>query len=253
MAANFNMAPAGAVRGNFRGPPAAFRYQAGRTMEALLPENLEAILFDFEGTLVDFQWRLSEAVEDVLEKLREIGLDTTRIGSRKYSTLFMEAMRAAPEIGLRPEYVRELIGAIYDGYDEDALTRWTLRPGVKDFLHALKKRRIGTAVVSNIGGRALARALAQFGLEALFEVSISRNEVLNPKPSPEGINLALRKMGVAGERSIFVGDSLDDVQAARNAGLKAMIITNGENLKEEILAARPHKIFESYEELCPAM
>ena len=235
-------------------PLAVFlRYQAARTMEALFTENLDAMLFDFEGTLVDFQWKLSEAVEEVLEKLLALGFARTRISSRKYSTLFIEAMQAAPEIGIRPEYVRELIGAVYDSYDDDALTRWTLRPGAKEFLQALKMKGIGTALVSNVGGKALAKALAGFGLEALFEIAVSRNDVLNPKPNPEGLNLALRKMGVARERSIFVGDSLDDISAARNAGLKVMIITNGENPREEVLAARPHRIFDNYEELCLTM
>lgn len=215
----------------------------------LLTENLEAMIFDFEGTLVDFQWKLSEAVRDVLEKLWEVGFPRDRIRSRKYSTLLIEAVQAAPEIGLQPEYVRARIESIYDRYDEDALTRWDLRPGVKDFLHSLKKGRIQTALVSNVGGKALTKALAKLGLDALFDIALSRNDVPNVKPSPDGINLALKKLGAGKERTIFVGDSLDDINAARNAGVKVMIITNGENLPQEILAARPDIIFETYEEL----
>jgi phosphoglycolate phosphatase len=222
-------------------------------MEAHFTENLEAVLFDFEGTLVDFQWKLSEAIEEALEKLCEMGFAKTRILSRKYSTLLTEAMQAAPEIGIQPEDVRNAIGDIYDSYDEDALTRWNLRPGVKDFLHALKMRGIQTALVSNIGGKTLTKALSELGLEALFDITLSRNDVPNLKPCPDGINMALRRMGVSKERSIFLGDSLDDVNAARNADIKVMIITNGENLREDILAARPHRVFETYEELCRTM
>jgi phosphoglycolate phosphatase len=222
-------------------------------MEAHFTENLEAVLFDFEGTLVDFQWKLSEAIEEALEKLCEMGFAKTQIRSRKYSTLLIEAMQVAPEIGIQPEDVRDAISDIYDNYDEDALTRWNLRHGVKDFLHALKMRGIQTALVSNIGGKTLAKALSELGLEALFDITLSRNDVPNLKPRPDGINLALHRMGVSKERSIFLGDSLDDVNAARNADIKVMIITNGENLREEILAARPHRVFETYEELCRTM
>ena len=222
-------------------------------MEAYFTENLEAAIFDFEGTLVDFQWKLSEAIEEALEKLYEMGFSRTQIRSRKYSTLLTEAMQVAPEIGIQPEDVGEAIGDIYDSYDEDALTRWNLRPGVKDFLHALKIRGIQTALVSNIGGKTLAKALSEFGLEALFDITLSRNDVPNLKPRPDGINLALHRMRVSKERSVFLGDSLDDVNAARNADIKVMIITNGENLREEILAARPHRVFETYEELCRTM
>jgi len=222
-------------------------------MEAHFTENLEAVIFDFEGTVVDFQWKLSEALEEALEKLWDMSFAKTQIRSRKYSTLLTEAMQVAPEIGIQPEDVRDAIGDIYDSYDEDALTRWNLRPGVKDFLHALKMRGIQTALVSNIGGKTLAKALSELGLEALFDITLSRNDVPNLKPRPDGINLALHRMGVSKERSIFLGDSLDDVNAARNADIKVMIITNGENLREDILAARPHRVFETYEELCRTM
>lgn len=218
-------------------------------MARYIDQNLEAIIFDFEGTLVDFQWKLSEAVAQALQRLWQMGFTTSQIRSRKYSVLLSEALKAAPEAGLEPEYVRSEIGAIYDVYDEDALTRWQLRPAVKDFLGALRARSIHTGLVSNVGGNVLARALNRLGLSGLFETCVSRNDVPAPKPDPHGINLAVGRMNIEKDRCIFVGDSLDDVNAARNAQLKVIIITNGENLAKEIQAAQPDGIFESYQEL----
>jgi len=76
------------------------------------------VIFDFEGTLVDFQRKLSEAIHDALEKLWEMGFTKTQIRSRKYSTLLIEAMRASPEIGLQPEYAREAISHYRRGEPE---------------------------------------------------------------------------------------------------------------------------------------
>ena len=121
--------------------------------------NVEAMLFDFEGTLVDFQWRLSEAIEETLKMLSEMGLPKESIQSRKYSTLMPEAMEMAAEIGLPPGRVRERIGLVYDLYDGDALTRWSLRPRVKDFLNALRAKGISAALVSNVGVRLSPRLL----------------------------------------------------------------------------------------------
>ncbi len=235
-------------------PPGTFPpHQEGRSMEALFTHDLEAVIFDFEGTLVDFQWKLSEAVEEVLEKLRQMGFTATHLSNRKYSTLQIQAMQAAPQIGIRPQDVRDAIGAVYDVYDEDALTRWNLRPGAPDFLRALRTMGIRTALVSNVGGRALGKAITRLGLESLLDMALSRNDVPNLKPSPDGINLALHKMGANRRHSIFVGDSLDDINAARNAGLKVMIITNGENLREDIIQAKPDAIFDNYQELIGAL
>ncbi|MGC8491992.1 MAG: HAD family hydrolase [Syntrophobacteraceae bacterium] len=217
------------------------------------PQDLEAVLFDFEGTLVDFQWKIPEAVAEVLEMLLSMGFARAQLRSRKYSTLVQEAMEAAPRLGLRPEAVREAIGAIYDRYDEDALTRWKMRPGALDFLFALRSRGVRTALVSNVGAGGLAKALARLGLRPLLDIFLSRNDVPNLKPSPDGINLALEKLGARRQASLFIGDSLDDIHAARGAGLRALIITNGENPREEILQAQPHATFERYAELLAAI
>lgn len=211
--------------------------------------DVEAILFDFEGTLVDFQWKLAEAVAEALAMLDDLGFPEGRIRSRKYSTLMPEAMGIAAEIGLQPEEVRKRIGFVYDRFDEDALTRWTLRPDVKDFLHQVNLQGVRRALVSNIGNKILSPALSKLGLEGHFEVTVNRNGVNHPKPNPEGINFALGTLGVDKEKAVFVGDSLDDVNAARNAGLPVIIIAEGENLKDEILAAKPERIIQGYAEL----
>jgi phosphoglycolate phosphatase len=214
-----------------------------------LLRDVEAILFDFEGTLVDFQWKISDAVEEALQVLEDMGFAKDRIRSRKYSTLLPEALKLAPELGLKADHVREQIFMVYDRYDEDALTRWTLRPLAKDFIRTITEKGIRTGLVSNIGIKTLLRALAKLGLERCFEVVLSRNDVMNLKPSPDGIRLALERMGAKRENTIFVGDSLDDIHGAKNAGLRVLIISEGENHRDEILAAKPDYVIRSYDEL----
>lgn len=211
--------------------------------------EVDAVLFDFEGTLVDFQWNLAGAVAETLQMLHDMGIPKDSIKSRKYSTLMPEAMQMAAEIGLQPDEVRQQIGLVYDMFDEDALTRWALRPNIKDFLTELESQGTHRALVSNIGNKILSRALSKLDLEGIFQVTVNRNGVTHPKPNPEGIHYALEKLGVEKDRSVFVGDSLDDVNAARNAGMRVIIIAEGENLKDEILAARPERIIYDYAEL----
>jgi len=55
-------------------------------------KELEAILFDFEGTLVDLQWNLHGAVKETLEMLRTLRFPIQRLQGMKYSTLMLEAM-----------------------------------------------------------------------------------------------------------------------------------------------------------------
>ena len=222
-------------------------------MEKDFFKKVEAVLFDFEGTLVDFQWNLAGAVQETIEMLKTSGFPIDRIRSRKYSTLMKEAMETASEMGRSPDEVREKIGAIYDRYDEDALTRWALRQKAKNFLSALKAKGIKTALVSNVGKKGLVKALQKLELHPFFDVIVTRNDVKAPKPHSEGIHLALNQLQVKKENTLFIGDSLDDVHAAKNAGLRVIIILGGENPKPDLLSANPDLLIQTYDELLASL
>jgi phosphoglycolate phosphatase len=212
-------------------------------------KGVEATLFDFEGTLVDFQWDLNGAVQETLKMLRKSGFPKDRLQGKKYSILMREAMEMAPEIGRSPDEVMERIGAIYDRYDEDALTRWTLRPKARDFIDDLKTNGIKTGLVSNVGKLALEKAFHKLNFDQLFDVSITRNDVRTLKPSGEGINLALTRLRVAKNKALYVGDSLDDIHAAKEAGLKVIIILGGENSKSDLLSGGPDFLIQDFGKL----
>lgn len=218
-------------------------------MDEISFKNVEAVLFDLEGTLVDLQWNLQEAVKETLEMLRTLGYPIQRLQGMKYSTLMLEAVRMAQDIGQSPDRVREMIGAIYDRYDEDALRRWTLQEGSKDLLSALKTKGTKIGLVSNVGRKALEKALPKLDLRPFFDVVVSRNDVQSMKPSGEGLRLALSRLGVIQDKALYVGDSSDDVQAARAAGVKVIIITGKESSKTEPLSAEPDQLITHFNEL----
>jgi phosphoglycolate phosphatase len=212
-------------------------------------KDIEAIFFDFEGTLVDLQWDLRGAVKETLEMLRTLRFPIQRLQGMKYSTLMLEALRMAQEIGQSTDRVREKIGAIYDRFDEDALMRWSLRDGSKDFLSALKTKGIKIWLVSNVGRKVLQKALLKLDLYPFFNVVITRNDVQFMKPSGEGLSLALSRLQVTKDKALYVGDSLDDIQAAKEAGLKVIIIMGKGNSKAEILSAGPDQLIHHFNEL----
>jgi len=218
-------------------------------MDKILLKDVEAILFDFEGTLVDLQWNLQGAVEETLEMLRTLGFPIRRLQGMKYSTLMLEAVRMAQEVGQSTGTVRERIGAIYDRFDDDAFMRWSLRSGSKEVLSALKTKRIKTGLVSNVGRKALEKAILKMGLHPFFDVVVSRNDVQFMKPSGDGLSLALSRLQVTKGKALYVGDSLDDIQAAKAAGVKVIIIMDSENSKAELLSAGPDQLITHFKEL----
>jgi phosphoglycolate phosphatase len=211
--------------------------------------GVEAVLFDFEGTLVDTQWNLKEAVQETLKRLNALGLPVERLQGKKYSLLKNEAIAIAPEIGRSPDQVRKEIDTIYDRFDEDALSRWSLRPQAKDFLYFLKTSDIQTGLVSNVGAKALEEAILKLGLSSFLNIMVSRNDVQHLKPDGEGIRLALNRLGVPGGKALFVGDSMDDIQAAKEVGLKVVMMMGGANPISDLLSGGPDFLLQDYGEL----
>ncbi len=218
-------------------------------MSELSFKGVEAVLFDFEGTLVDHQWNRNEAVQETLNRLNFLGFPVNRLQGMKYSLLKNEAMAIAQEIGKSPDEVKEVIDAVYERFDEDALLRWTLRPKAKEFLSLLKTSEVQTGLVTNLGSRTLKEGMKKLGLHSLFDVLVSRNDVHHLKPNGEGIRLALDRLGVLKEKALYIGDSLDDIQASREVGVRVIIILGGESSTSEILSRRPDFLIRDYGEL----
>jgi len=207
-----------------------------------------AILFDFEGTLVNFQWNLQAAVNEAREELSGLGFGSDVLAQTNYALIYNNALLAAPHVGLDPQEVASRIAAIYDRYDADALARWSLLPGVQDLLIDLKQR-VALGLVTNVGRKAIEKALPKLELTALFDVVITRNEVFLLKPSGEGVSLALRCLGAQNRSTLFVGDSVADILAAREAAVPVAIILGGESDPAAIAAAGPTYLWRSLEEV----
>ncbi len=216
-------------------------------------DDAEAVLFDFEGTLVDLQWNLQKAVKETLEMLKSLRFPIQQLQGMKYSTLMLEAQKMAPEIGESSDWVRERIGVIFDRFDEDAFLRWRLRGGSREFLSALKKEGKKIGLVTNVGRKALEKAMTKLGLRPFFDVVVSRNDVQRMKPNREGLLLALRQLRVIHEKAVYVGDSLDDIEAAKAAGIKVILITDNGSSKKDLLSSGPDRWIHHLNELLPLL
>ena len=188
-----------------------------------MSRRIETVIFDFEGTLVDFQWRLAEAEAELRQACAAQGFGT----AGNYAELWNAAADVAASPG-RVEELRRALGPVYDRWDADALARWSSRPGAAALLQRLNESGVRTAMVSNIGRAALKAALGRFGLDRWLAPVVSRDDVTFMKPRAEGTLRVLAELKAAPAEALFVGDSRADVLAARAAGLRVAIIRGGE-------------------------
>jgi phosphoglycolate phosphatase-like HAD superfamily hydrolase len=106
-----------------------------------------------------------------------------------------------------------------------------------------------TGLISNVGKKAMEKAFKKMQLQRFFDAVVTRNDVNALKPSGEGIRLALTRLQVMKDRALFIGDSLDDIQATKEAGLKVIIILGGENANTDLRPANPDFLIQSFDEI----
>jgi phosphoglycolate phosphatase len=202
------------------------------------------IFFDFEGTVVDFQWQLKPAVEECLAELEKAGFNRDWYGTNpSYAYLYNHTLSLARQGrgSGDPSSAIAVIDEVYDKYDADALTRWNLYPDTLMVIEKLREQGFLMGIISNIGSVSLSAAMDKLGLAGKVEVVISRSDVTELKPHPEGLIKAAEQLKVDPAQSIFIGDSRNDVGAARGAGMLAGFIRGGED-SPDAMARHPADI-----------
>jgi len=216
---------------------------------------MNCVIFDFEGTLVDFQWQLQAAMDRVRPLIEpyvfSAGLDREMIIGADYCRLYNYLQQNISNSDLRTEIINR-IASVYDDYDADAARRWSLHHEVHNLLSGFKGAGWGLALNSNVGRQALDAMLGKFSLGDYFDLTISRNEVFLLKPEIEGINHIrsyYRDKTADIDEMFMVGDSVTDIETARNAGIKVVSLVNGEDKTERLRLHKPDYLIGNLAEL----
>lgn len=207
--------------------------------------QIRAVLYDFDGTLADttelvlecyrltMQHHLGE-VPPVEEWLRGFG-----------TPLEVQMNRFAGS----PLQCEEMI-ATYRLHQEEHAERYIRPfPGVIETLDALRERGMRLAIVTSRHRESTLRALDLCGLTDRFPEIVSPEDVSSPKPHPEPVLVALRRLEVAAEEAIFVGDSPHDIAAGRSAGTDTAGVLWGPFSRAVLEAERPTHLFERPEDV----
>jgi HAD superfamily hydrolase (TIGR01509 family) len=112
-------------------------------------------------------------------------------------------------------------------------------PGIDELLTALANRKIPIAIVTSSRKPFCDRLITH--LEWSIDVLVTRQDVRSPKPHPAGIFIALDRLGIEPESAIMVGDSPDDILAAKAANVYSIAALWGSLTPELSIAANPDR------------
>jgi phosphoglycolate phosphatase len=196
----------------------------------------DLIIFDWDGTLIDSIGAIVACTEAALGDLGLPSPGTTSIRGAIGLGLDETVRRFLPTFD--PHRRQELI----ERYRHHWFSRYGLGSpsfaGVPQLLDELRGHGYQLAVATAKGKRGLASDLERLGLGAHFEATRTAEETRS-KPDPMMVEELLVELAVARDRAMVVGDSLWDLEMARNARVAAVGVTSGAEVVERLEAAAP--------------
>lgn len=208
-----------------------------------LPHNIQAVLFDWNGTLVN----------DLLPAYRGWMACFELLGLKKISLLEFRRTYALPwqsfyrRHGADASTIhrhKEQLSATYRRHQQNI----RLSPGVKQLVRQLRAHGIFLGILSDDPRAEIVRRLKQWGLHQAFTF-IGTSERYPPKPSPAGVRAFLRLIKRAPDEVLFVGDLPDDIAAGRAAGVTTVAYLKGWRPAAMLRKARPDYVIQQLEEI----
>ena len=194
--------------------------------------RLRAVLFDMDGTLVDTLPDIAAAVNGALGEFGLHALDEPHVatlignGPRILSRRALDAQEAL-NIEQREQLVEPLLAGYARRYATQLGTLGRVFPGTLECLRELSARGLKLGVVTNALQHLGEAVLARFGIAPFLQVVIGGDRVVRHKPHPEPLWQACTALDVSPHETVMVGDSVNDVAAARAAGCAIVCVPHG--------------------------
>lgn len=203
-------------------------------VEPRLPERIDLLVFDLDGTLIDSKDDLVHSVNAARRRMGLPPLPEETVASYVGRGVVMLMKQALGEIAT-DDIVSQAVEFFFEYYREHMLDHTVPYPGVRETLDRLQSRRM--AVLTNKPVLFSQAILDGLDLSRYFVRVYGGNSFAQKKPDPMGLFALMQESDVTGERTMMVGDSETDVLVGRNAGAWTCGVTYG--LSPETLKITP--------------
>jgi HAD superfamily hydrolase (TIGR01509 family) len=191
----------------------------------MTPATPRAVLFDFDGIIVDTEWAIYESWRRLFETHgHPLPLD-----------IYNRCIGSDFESWSPKTHLEDLTSRDFDWHDLDESRNTRIRaelegsdalPGVRESLQSLAAHNIPAAVVSSSSHDWVDGWIARLGLSAAFTTSVCRGDAPRIKPAPDLFLEAARRLDLPPAECLVVEDSVNGIRAATNAGMPTIAIPN---------------------------
>ncbi len=192
------------------------------------------MLFDLDGTLLDTVDAITAALNEALaeQRLGPLAATQVRVMIGRGAPMLIERALAQLEVPMEEAGREALLQRYFRHYEHvEASDERGARvyPGVSNCLRELHRTGLQLAVVTNKQKQFATGLLRRLGLSEWIQVVVGGDSCARRKPDPQPLQVACETMQVETAHALMVGDSVNDVLAARAAGLPVVCVPYGYN------------------------
>ncbi|MDB2562514.1 phosphoglycolate phosphatase [Sulfurimonas sp.] len=214
----------------------------------------ELILFDLDGTLIDSAPDLALSVNYMLHSLdrdefTESIIDTW-VGNGA-ATLVKRALSGSKIINekIDDDLFEKALSIFLKYYKDHCCVKTIMYPNVKTTLQTLQKSGYRLTLVTNKPFSFIEPILHHLGILQYFELYIGGDSLDKRKPEPEPLLYICEKLNINRENTLMVGDSKNDILAAKAANIDSIGVSYGYNYGEDIGLYKPNAIINDFKDI----
>ncbi len=213
------------------------------------------VMFDLDGTLVDSALDLTAAVDNMLQALGRAPAGESKVrqwvgnGAPVLVKRALSGELHPAEDAVEPELFEAAFDVFLAAYTQSNGRYSKLYPGVDELLAHLQQAGVPMAVVTNKPMAFTTPLLQALKIDHYFDQVLGGDSLPVKKPDPLPLLSVLEASGCAPEQALMLGDSRNDVAAARAAGCPVVCVSYGYNHGEPVASCSPDRVVDSFAEL----
>jgi len=214
----------------------------------------KVLIFDLDGTLVDSAPDLALAVNSMLSDLGRETLSAELIRSwvgNGAQTLVKRGLSGKVEIDelIAPELFHKALDIFLKTYADNLCVETVLYPNVLETLQDLESKGFRLVLVTNKPFDFIEPLLSGLGLSNTFELCLGGDSLSRKKPDPMPLLHVCESLGIDASECLMIGDSKNDILAAKSARMHSIGVSYGYNYGEPISLYEPEAVVDDMSEI----